>query len=156
MLLFSCLLLPGTVAIWRRPSNHDRSRPNRFRLAAFMAVKIALLQPTMLCVFLFHVLILPKGGLGGLGFDVLFILALRWLISDQQQRCPVCLHLLTAPVSIGTPARSFLEWYGTESACPQGHGLLHISGTSFSYSRKPNWLSLDDSWQDLFAQGRNN
>ncbi len=50
------------------------------------------------------------------------------MITDQQRRCPVCLRLLTNPVRIGTPSRTFLEWYGAESTCSRGHGLLHGFG----------------------------
>ena len=79
------------------------------------------------------------------------ILALRWVITDQQRRCPVCLRLLTNPVRIGTPSRTFLEWYGAESTCSRGHGLLHVSEISSSYSEKPQWLRLGDSWSGLFS-----
>jgi hypothetical protein len=153
MLMFSCLLLPGTLAVWRRPAErHPMSWLSRLRRAIFLFLKVALVQPMMLCGFLVHVLILPLGGFGGLGFYAAFILVLRWVISDQQQRCPVCLRSLTAPVRIGTPSRTFLEWYGAESACSHGHGLLLISENASSYSRRPQWLCLDDSWRDLFAR----
>jgi hypothetical protein len=60
--------------------------------------------------------------------------------------------LLTNPVRIGTPSQTFLGWYGAESICSRGHGLLHISEISSSYSETPEWLSLDDSWSDLFSE----
>jgi hypothetical protein len=152
MLLFSCLYLPGALTLWRRPADgHPERWSSRLRRGVFLALKVALVQPLMVCGF-FVVLIVP-GGLAGLGFPTAFILVLRWVISDQQQRCPVCLRLLTAPVHIGNPSRTFLEWYGVESACSHGHGLLHVSEDASSYSRKPQWLSLDDSWRDLFAAG---
>jgi hypothetical protein len=150
MLLFSCLFLPGTLAVWGRPANyHSMPWPRRLRRGIFLAMKIALVQPMVVCL-LFVVLIVP-GAVAG--FYPAVILVLRWVITDQQRRCPVCLRLLTAPIHIGTPSRTFLEWYGAESACSHGHGLLHISENTFSYSRKPQWLSLDDSWRDLFAEG---
>ena len=151
MLLLSCLYLPGTLAVWRESANrHPMPWLSRLRRGIFLALKVALLQPVMLCGF-FVQLILPLGGLGGLWFPVAFILVLRWVITDQQRRCPVCLRLLTAPVRIGAPSRTFLEWYGAESACSHGHGLLHVSENVSSYSRRSQWLSLDDSWRDLFA-----
>jgi hypothetical protein len=119
-------------------------------------LKIALVQPIVLCGFIVQVLMGPLGGLVGLGFDAVFIVALRWVITDQQQRCPACLRLLTAPVRIGSPSRTFLEWYGTESACPRGHGLLHDSEISDGYSRKAQWLCLDASWSGLFSPGGGN
>src|ERR1700733_250656 len=131
MLLFSALLLPGTLRVWRAPSNrHPMSWPSRLRWGVFLALKIALLQPIMLCGFIVELMMGQLGGFAALGFDAAVILALRWIILDQQRRCPVCLRLLTAPVRIGTPSRTFLEWYGTESTCSRGHGLLHISEMS--------------------------
>jgi hypothetical protein len=151
MLFFSCLFLPGTLAVWRRPVHcHRTSWRDKLRRGIFLALKVALVQPIMLCGLLVQILIVPWTGLAGY---VPFILVLRWVISDQQQRCPVCLHSLTAPVRIGNPSRTFLDWYGAESACPHGHGLLHISENAFSYSRTPQWLCLDDSWSGLFAGG---
>ena len=151
-LLLSGLLLPGTLAVWRAPAHRPPLPwPSKLRRGIFLALKIALVQPILLCGFVVQILMGPLGGLAGLGFDAAFILALRWVITDQQQRCPVCLRLLTAPVRIGTPSRTFLEWYGVESTCPHGHGLLHISENSSRYSGKQQWLCLDDSWSGLFS-----
>jgi hypothetical protein len=151
MLFFSCLFLPGTLAVWRRPAHcHRTSWRDKLRRGIFLGLKVALVQPIMLCGLLVQILIVPWTGLAGY---VPFILVLRWVISDQQQRCPVCLHSLTAPVRIGNPSRTFLDWYGAESACPHGHGLLHFSENAFSFSRTPQWLCLDDSWSGLFAGG---
>jgi hypothetical protein len=153
VLLLSCLLLPGTLWVWRPPaSRHSMSWPSVLRRGIFLTLKIALLQPIMLCGFFGQMLLGRLGGFTGLLWDAAFILALRWVITDQQRRCPVCLRLLTNPVIIGTPSRTFLEWYGTESTCSRGHGLLHTSEISSSYSR-PQWLGLDDSWSGLFAKG---
>jgi len=150
MLWFSCLFLPGTLAVWRRPVDcHRLSWRRRLRRGIFLALKIALVQPIMLCVLFVQMLIVPLMAMG----YAPFVLVLCWVISDQQQRCPVCLRSLTAPVRIGNPSRTFLDWYGAESACPHGHGLLHVSENAFSYSRTPQWLCLDDSWSDLFAGG---
>jgi hypothetical protein len=151
MMLFSCVLLPGTVAVWRRPADlHPVPWRNRLCRGIFLCLKVALVQPIMLCGCLL-LMIGPWGRFAGIGVYVAFIPLLRWLISDQQRRCPMCLRSLTAPVRIGTPSRTFLEWYGAESACAHGHGLLHISENVSSYSRKPQWLCLDDSWRELFA-----
>jgi hypothetical protein len=148
MLLLSCLFLPGTLAVWRPlASGHPMPWRSRLRRGIFLALKIALVQPMMLCGFILQIVIGPLGGFAGLGF----ILVLRWVITDQQQRCPVCLRLLTAPVRIGAASRTFLEWYGAESTCPRGHGLLHVSENASSYAQKPQWLCLDDSWRSLFA-----
>jgi hypothetical protein len=154
MLLFSCLVLPATLREWRSPAHRpSQPWPTKLRRGIFLALKIALLQPIILCGFVLELMLGRLGGLTGLGFDAAVILALRWVIMDQQRRCPVCLRLLTAPVRIGTPSRTFLEWYGAESTCPRGHGLLHTSEMSSGYSEKPQWLRLDDSWSGLFAKG---
>src|SRR5207244_8275308 len=150
MLLLSCLFLTGTLPVWRPPaSRHPMPWRSRLRRGIFLALKIALVQVMMLCGF--TILLGPLARFAALGFNVAFILVLRWVITDQQQRCPVCLRLLTAPVRIGTASRTFLEWYGAESTCSRGHGLLHVSETASSFIRRPQWLSLDDSWKDLFA-----
>lgn len=152
MLLFSCLLLPGTLRVWRAPANRQALPwPTRLRWGIVLVLKIALLQPIMLCGLIATLLMGRSGGLVGLGWDAAFIFALRWVITDQQKRCPVCLRLLMNPVRIGTPSQTFLDWYGTESTCPQGHGLLHVSEMSSGYSGKPQWLGLGNSWNGLFT-----
>jgi hypothetical protein len=122
------------------------------RRGIFLVLKITLLQTIVLCGFIVQMLLGPLGGFTGIAGGAAAALALRWAIMDQQRRCPVCLRLLTNPIIIGTPSRTFLEWYGTESTCPHGHGLLHTPEISSSCSR-PQWLSLGDSWSALFAKG---
>jgi hypothetical protein len=152
MLTFSCLLLPGTLAVWRTPANRlPTPWQSKLRRGIFLALKIALVQPIMLCGLMFWILIAPVAIFAPLGMCATLIAALRWVITDQQRRCPVCLRLLTKPVRIGTPSKTFLEWYGAESTCSRGHGLLHVSEISGSYSRKAQWLGLGDSWSGLFS-----
>jgi len=152
MLTFSCLLLPGTFAVWRTPANrHPTSWQSKLRRGIFLAVKIALVQPIMLCGLMFWIVIAPVAIFAPLGMCATLIAALRWVITDQQRRCPVCLRLLTKPVRIGTPSKTFLDWYGAESTCSRGHGLLHVSEISGSYSKKAQWLRLGDSWSGVFS-----
>lgn len=80
---------------------------------------------------------------------LLYVLAFRWALIDQQQRCPECLRRLLLPVRIGVPSRTFLEWYGTEFLCGDGHGLLQVPGTSTASSDIQHWLHLDDSWATI-------
>jgi hypothetical protein len=80
------------------------------------------------------------------------VLLFRWVFADQQCRCPVCLRLLTKPVRIGTTSQTFLEWYGGESVCSRGHGILHVPEISCSHSQKAQWLRMDDSWSGLFSE----
>jgi len=153
VLTLSCLLLPSALWVWKPPaSRYSVSWRSTFRRGIFLLLKIALVETIVLCGSLVQILQRPPGGLTGAAGAAAAILALRWVITDQQRRCPMCLRLLANPIIIGTPSRTFLEWYGTEWNCPHGHGLLHTSEISSSYSR-PQWLGLDDSWSALFAKG---
>jgi hypothetical protein len=152
MLTFSCLLLPGTLAVWRAPANRlPTPWRSKLRRGIFLALKIALVQPIMLCGLMIWILAAPVGIFAPLGMGATLIAALRWVITDQQRRCPVCLRLLTHPVRIGAPSTTFLEWYGAEPTCSRGHGLMLVSEISCSYSRKAQWLGLGKSWSGLFS-----
>ncbi|MGA3043326.1 MAG: hypothetical protein ABSF54_21335 [Bryobacteraceae bacterium] len=152
MLLYTSLLLPTTrLTMGRAPAVCHLIRwPNRLRRWTFMAMKIALVQPMML----FGFVVLAAMGtvpLATLGVCASWILALRWVLIDQRRRCPVCLRSLGNPVRIGTPSQTFLEWYGAESICPRGHGLLQVPEISSSYSGRGQWLRLGRSWSSLFS-----
>ena len=154
-LVYSCLLLPVTRLVmgWAPANRHAAPWPNRLRRGIFFALKVALVQPIMFCGFVVLILVGPLVEMASqLGMFAMWTLVLRWVLIDQRRRCPVCLRLLTNPVRIGTPSQTFLEWYGAESTCSRGHGLLHISEVSASYSGNPEWLSLDDSWSGLFSE----
>jgi hypothetical protein len=152
MLAYTGLLLPimGLV-MGRAPVNaHAGPWPGRLRRAIFMALKVALLQPVMFCGFLVLVNagtlpITPSAVCAG------WMLALRWTLADQRRRCPVCLRLLSNPVRIGSPSRTFLDWYGAETICSRGHGLLQVPEIASSYSGRGQWLRLGRSWSSLFA-----
>ncbi|MGB6941041.1 MAG: hypothetical protein WBE37_01425 [Bryobacteraceae bacterium] len=153
VLTLSGLLLPPVLWVWRPPaSRYSVSWSSTFRRGIFLVLKIVLLQSIVLCGSVVQMLPKPVAGFAGIAGAAAAIFAFRWVITDQQRRCPMCLRLLTKPIIIGTPSRTFLEWYGTESTCPHGHGLLHCSEISSSYSR-PQWLNLGDSWSGLFAKG---
>jgi len=85
------------------------------------------------------------------GLLVGYILALRWALADQRQRCPVCLRLLGNPARIGCLAQTFLEWHGTEFVCVKGHGLLHVLEMPTSSYNTQRWIYLDPSWSGLFS-----
>jgi len=149
MLVFSWLLIPATVAVgWAPASRYPTPWHRSLCRGIFLALKIALIHPLMFCAFVAVGPITPV-------FIVACILALRWVLADQRRRCPVCLRLLTKPVRIGTPSQTFLEWYGAESTCSRGHGLLHTSEISASYAQKSQWLCLDGSWSGLFPAAAN-
>lgn len=77
---------------------------------------------------------------------------LFWAVADQRARCRVCLRLLAFPVRIGCPGCLLLDWSGTELFCSEGHGVLHVPHLSPSWDEaSERWISLDDSWRDLFA-----
>jgi hypothetical protein len=143
-----CLGLPAATALTMKdpPSGHySIGWARKLRWWIFLALKIVLVQPVMVCgcLVLIRVPMAPC---------VFWILTLRWVLIDQRRRCPVCLRLLTNPVRIGNSSHTFLEWYGAESICSRGHGLQHIPETSASYSGKQEWLTLDASWSRFFSE----
>jgi len=155
MLLLTCGFGPAVRVAMGRAAAGSRPVPwqGRLRLGIFLALKIALVQPILLCAFFLEVALAPVAPIAPeLGTCAIWILTLRWIFADQQRRCPVCLRLLTEPVRIGNSSATFLEWYGAESMCSRGHGLLHVSEISASYSDNPEWLRLGDSWRELFSE----
>jgi hypothetical protein len=153
MLFLSCLFLPATrFALGRAPANRPPLPwPGRLRRGVFLTLKIALVQPILLGGFMLLILIGPAVPFAPLGLFVFWISLLRWVLIDQRSRCPVCLGLLSAPVRIGAPSRTFLEWYGAESMCAHGHGLLQVPEVSNGMEQ---WLCLGPSWSGLFSQAR--
>jgi hypothetical protein len=115
----------------------------------FLAGKIALVPPI---VFFGALALWPilKGGIG-ICMVVMPVLAFRWALNDQRQRCPRCLRLLESPTRIGQPSHTFLEWHGTELVCRKGHGLLHVPETPTNSLPTQRWLHLDRSWSVWFS-----
>lgn len=75
-----------------------------------------------------------------------------WALADQRARCRECLRLLCFPVRIGCPGCLLLDWSGTELLCTEGHGVLHVPHMSASWEEESQrWISLDESWKDLFV-----
>jgi hypothetical protein len=153
MTLLCLLILSATtpLALGEYPANHHSPRGvMRLRRWIFLAIKTALLLVIVGCGSLDLASIVsvnsyPTGWLVGL------ILAWRWALTDQRQRCPVCLRLLGNPTRIGGPSRTFLEWYGTELICAQGHGLLYVPEILTSCYSTQRWQYLDPSWSSLFS-----
>ena len=76
-------------------------------------------------------------------------------IVDQRARCRVCLELLCFPVRIGSPGCLLLDWSGTELLCSQGHGVLHVPLLAPTWDEEAErWITLDESWQGLFADSK--
>ncbi|MGA3326805.1 MAG: hypothetical protein ABSF45_20255 [Terriglobia bacterium] len=125
----------------------------RLRRGIFLSGKLALIMLIVCCgVFIlsYNVVTFPPavflmfyGMLGG------YTVALRWALNDQRGRCPVCLHLLTHPVSLGARSRCFLGLNGTGLMCPKGHGLLHVPESPTSWFGTQRWLGLDSSCHGL-------
>jgi hypothetical protein len=152
MALISFLILPVTtpLALGEYPANrYSPSGAIRLRRWIFLAIKIALLLPIVFCGTL-DLASIVSGAFQPHGFLVGLIVALRWALMDQRQRCPVCLRLLGNPTRIGGASHTFLEWYGTELICAQGHGLLYVPEISTSCYSTQRWQYLDASWSSLF------
>lgn len=144
------LLLPVTRLILGGGRTDFLALPwrSRIRYAAFFAAKVALVQPIVFCGVL--VVVRVAAPFVSLTVCAYWIAAFRWILMDQRRRCPVCLRLLANPVRIGTSSHTFLDWYGAESICLRGHGLLHMGEAPGGYGCRTRWLGLDRSWRDLF------
>ncbi len=144
MILIALLVLPATTSLklGEYPTNgHSPPWTTRVRRWLFFAIKIALICQIIFCASMSLMLI---------GAWVIYLLAFRWALIDQRQRCPVCLRSLTKPTQIGWPSQTFLEWYGTELICEQGHGLLYVPEIPSSCYNTQRWLYLGPSWSGLF------
>lgn len=116
---------------------------------AFFVGKIALLMPLVFFAALSLWPIIRSMSLQCM--VVGYVIAFRWAVIDQRRRCPECLRLLQHPAPIGQASQTFLEWYGTEFVCPNGHGLLHVPEIPTVSFRTPSWMHLDRSWSGLFS-----
>lgn len=149
-------LVAGIVlAVVRRPS----LQRNGWRYGLFLAAKTGLLLVTVALLWIeggtalrAHIHNVGLRVLGGaLGLTLVFVAtfgcAMIWSLDDQRRRCPVCLRLLSWPVTIGSWGSVF-EPAITEMLCENGHGALAI------YEGQPGqtdrWTALDASWRDLF------
>jgi hypothetical protein len=152
MLAIALLLLPisTSLALGEYPSSpYSPSHAKRFRRWIFFVFKLGAILPIVFCGTLDLAPIISDKGLLPQAALIGYVVAFRWALIDQRRRCPVCLRLLANPVSIGQPAQTFLDWYGTELCCIKGHGLLHVPTIATSYSTQ-RWLDLDASWSGLF------
>ena len=153
VILFSLLILPATtsMALGEYPENrHSVRRTQRSRRWIFLAVKIALLLPAI-CFASFLLDSMTSVVIHADTSLASAIVALRWALIDQRRRCPVCLRLLRNPTIIGNSSHAFLEWYGTELICVEGHGFLYVPEISTSSYTTQRWQYLDPSWSSLFS-----
>lgn len=137
-ILFACLIAPASTGFAARGIMGSR-------WWAFLLAKVALLLAAVYsCASLGFTCEMP--------FAVIFmvavwpgaIFAFRWVLTDQQRRCPVCLRLLSNPVRFGKASQTFLAWYGTELMCSQGHGVLRIPEIAGSCCSEQRWVNLDE------------
>jgi hypothetical protein len=142
------------LSLAKYSANRDSARwANRLCQWAFFSAKVALLLPIVILGALDLAYLIASIAVVHLEPPALaagWILAVRWVLRDQQQRCPVCLRLLINPVGIGQASHTFLGWYGTELMCAKGHGLLHVPEIPTSSSSPTRWIHLDPSWSGLF------
>jgi hypothetical protein len=141
------LLTLNPLALGEYPAN--RFAPSlviRLRRWLFLAIKIVLLPPIICFAIIALVPIFPPASL------ILFcgwILGLRWVLADQRQRCPVCLHLLSNHTRIGSPTRVVLGSYGAELICARGHGSLYVPNVPSSWCTSQRWQYFDASSASL-------
>lgn len=131
------------------------------RAAGFFLAKTALLLTTvMLCGIEFTraASITTLGGADGYTAVSawLYVMGstavLAWAITDQRQRCRVCLKRLGMAAHVGCTGCLLLDWAGTELVCVEGHGMLHVPEMAASWQDPDKWTFLDESWQDLFVE----
>jgi hypothetical protein len=142
-------LLAPAATIRAMADYHPLPWACRLRRWIFVVLKTAFALLIVSCGL--FILSFAVGPVACQGFVPASIVALRWVVIDQRQRCPVCLCLLTNPVRIGRASEMFLDWYGTESMCSRGHGLLHAPEIPTSCYDRQEWLHLDGSWSSLFS-----
>ena len=70
------------------------------------------------------------------------LLAIHWALPRPAQPMPCLPRRLATPVSFGCLSHTLLEWHGSESICPRGHGLLQVSATPISPYAANQWLRL--------------
>ena len=159
-LFFAILALPPVTSVFASESNfvsHPRSVATRVRCWTFVGVKFLLVA----ALGYFGAVDVAYCGFQDFSRSAEFLqflasfsiclFGLRWALSDQSRRCPVCLRLVTHATQVGTASCSFLDWSGTEMVCMEGHVLLHVPNLPTSWFSQPRWTYLDTSWDFLFA-----
>jgi len=154
------LALPAITSVSLGESQFCSYKPswtNRVFRWLFLGAKIALLLPTVYLASLdlayCHTMTYSVGAqyIQLISTFTMGLLGLRWIILDQQNRCPVCLRRVTHPAQVGLASRTFLAWNGTELICTGGHTLLHVPALPTSWFGTQRWLYLDTSWRSLFV-----
>lgn len=116
-----------------------------FLLKTLQVLLLSFLVSVDLCVPLHGSAPITADLLQLFAFVFFALIGLRWVISDQEQRCKQCLRSLTTPARVGRPSHNLLEWNGTERSCKHGHGLLSIPEMETSWCQSSRWINLDVS-----------
>jgi hypothetical protein len=157
--LLAFLAVPATTSVSMGEYSVSSQRPPRSRRLCcwgFLGAKIALLLPIAYSASLdlaYSCMTIYSSSSMYLHWASSFsicLFGLRWVLRDQQQRCPVCLRLVAHPARVGLASRTFLAWNGIELMCMGGHTLLHIPGLPTSWFGTQRWLYLDTSWGFMF------
>jgi hypothetical protein len=170
--LFIFVAVPGVLASvatyplrpLRSHAQHARSMGRlsaRARWSLFLAAKVTLTLGLGFLVSLVaagpvHALVGRCSDWFELAFYALTVTAgMRWALLNQEQRCQRCLRMLNQPIRVGPASRNFLDWSGTELACSDGHGLLHVAEMHGSWCWYDVWLESDTKrdprWPELFG-----
>jgi hypothetical protein len=159
-LFLALLALPAVTSVTLGESNYSAHRPSRKITLirwAFLGAKFALIASiayfASLDLSYWHASTYsPLAEFFQLVWCFsICLFGFRWALSDQRQRCPVCLRRVTHPAQVGLASRTFLGWNGTEMMCLGGHTLLHVPSLPTSWFSGQRWLYLDTSWDFLFA-----
>ena len=91
-----------------------------------------------------------------MGWFVLCVGTLYFIIWDQRRRCRVCLRKLRMPITTGS--RSYMLQLGrpaVESICPYGHGTLKEDELQITGRDSAEWKPhSDDIWDELCAPSK--
>jgi len=159
--LFACVILlfalPGTRPLAREDGLRMPMRL-RWRPAMFIGAQIILLLGAAylgsLAIAMSLAFQRPEDVSGVQAFAAFLLLlpTIRLTLRSNRHRCPCCLRKLGHPARVGQPSAAFLNWYGTELLCAQGHGMVHIPDMPTTWFSEPRWMPLDSSWAVLFSQ----
>lgn len=131
------LLILNPLTLGSYPTNeYAPSLSFRLRRWLFVVVKFSLLVPIVYFATAAVSTVFPPATF------ILYIgliFGFRWALADQMQRCPVCLHFLSNPVTIGSDSHTVFQRYGTELSCARGHGSLYIPRAPTSWCMNQRW-----------------
>ena len=157
IVIAAALIILSTISRFSRVQlpriRSSPARSNRLRRWIFLVLKFALAIPAAFFGSYDVASLLGVPVLQAHGAIIAYVVLFRWILNDQRSRCPVCLRVLKPSASIGEFSHNFLEWYGSELFCAEGHGLLHVPKIATTYDAR-RWSDLDSSWRFLFSSAR--